>query len=107
MTSAVNSHSRDNIQLFVLSGADAPELKGLSNLPQGVKLLGTGRPEIECKSKTSAHASLRLCTLEHVHLCQLRAGWGQKDWSKVEVLLKCGTGKDASTKQELQVPGSF
>lgn len=30
-------------------------------------------------------------------------GWGKEEWSQVEVLLKCGTGKDASTKQELQV----
>lgn len=30
-------------------------------------------------------------------------GWSKDDWAKVEVLLKCGTGKDASTKQELQV----
>ena len=29
--------------------------------------------------------------------------WSKEDWAKVEVLLKCGTGKDASTKQELQV----
>ena len=30
-------------------------------------------------------------------------GWSKEDWQKIEVLLKCGTGKDASTKQELQV----
>ena len=29
--------------------------------------------------------------------------WSKEDWAKVKVLLKCGTGKDASTKQELQV----
>lgn len=29
--------------------------------------------------------------------------WSKQDWAKVKVLLKCGTGKDASTKQELQV----
>ena len=30
-------------------------------------------------------------------------GWSKQDWQKVQVLLKCGTGKDASSKQELQV----
>ncbi|KAL3163262.1 hypothetical protein ABBQ32_009659 [Trebouxia sp. C0010 RCD-2024] len=30
------------------------------------------------------------------------ADWSKEDWGRVEVLLKCGTGKDASTKQELQ-----
>ena len=31
------------------------------------------------------------------------ADWSSSEWEKVEVLLKCGTGKDASSKQELQV----
>ena len=33
----------------------------------------------------------------------LCSDWTKEDWGKVEVLLKCGTGKDASSKQELQV----
>ncbi|KAL3131826.1 hypothetical protein ABBQ38_007540 [Trebouxia sp. C0009 RCD-2024] len=65
-------------QLLVLSGRDAPELKELTNLPDGMRLLATGRPGQEL------------------------ADWSKEDWGRVEVLLKCGTGKDASTKQELQ-----
>lgn len=98
---------KDGIQLFVLSGPGAPELQELNNLPVDFKLLGTGRPDQECKS-----TQLSLCNLQQtIHpliqrpKCSLlsHTGWSKQDWSKVEVLLKCGTGKDASTKQELQV----
>ncbi|KAL3163260.1 hypothetical protein ABBQ32_009659 [Trebouxia sp. C0010 RCD-2024] len=65
-------------ELLVLSGREAPELKELTNLPDGMRLLATGRPGQEL------------------------ADWSKEDWGRVEVLLKCGTGKDASTKQELQ-----
>lgn len=49
MASPVNGHKRDDIQLFVLSGEGAPELEELRNLPSGFTLLGTGRPDQECK----------------------------------------------------------
>ena len=41
---------KDGIQLFVLSGPGAPELQELNNLPADFRLLGTGRPDQECKS---------------------------------------------------------
>ena len=65
MTSLVNGHARGDVQLFVLSGTEAPELKELSNLPPGFKLLGTGRPDKECKSETAAAAMARM--RDHVH----------------------------------------
>lgn len=37
------------VELFVLSGRGAPELDELSNLPDGMHLLGTGRPDQEVK----------------------------------------------------------
>ena len=37
------------------------------------------------------------------YLIERCTGWSKQDWQKVDVLLKCGTGKDASSKQELQV----
>ena len=36
-------------QLLVLSGREAPELKELTNLPDGMRLLDTGRPGQELK----------------------------------------------------------
>ena len=36
-------------ELFVLSGREAPELKELNKLPQGMRLLDTGRPDVELK----------------------------------------------------------
>ena len=51
MASTPNGHKRNEIQLFVLSGTEAPELQELKNLPEAVKLLGTGRPDKECKSR--------------------------------------------------------
>ncbi len=45
----VSSKGQSDIELFVLSGRDAPELQELTNLPSGVHLLGTGRPDVELK----------------------------------------------------------
>lgn len=67
MSSSVNGHARSDIQLFVLSGTEAPELKELNNLPPGFKLLGTGRPDKECKSKTAAAAMPLADSCDHVH----------------------------------------
>ncbi|KAA6429132.1 MAG: D-isomer specific 2-hydroxyacid dehydrogenase [Trebouxia sp. A1-2] len=72
------SHGKSDVELFVLSGREAPELKELVHLPSGMHLLSTGRQDVELKD------------------------WSKSDWEKVQVLLKCGTGKDASSKQELQ-----
>ena len=43
-----------DVELFVLSGRGAPELDELTNLPTGVHLLGTGRPDQELKGEQSA-----------------------------------------------------
>lgn len=97
------SHGKSDVELFVLSGREAPELKELVNLPSGMHLLSTGRPDMELKgarSETSPARFSRRCGFSHD--C---ADWSKSDWEKVQVLLKCGTGKDASSKQELQVIG--
>ena len=94
-----------DVELFVLSGRGAPELDELTNLPNGVHLLGTGRPDQELKGaqQRSARDTYKLA-LSRIDACSsFPTGWSKADWEKVQVLLKCGTGKDASTKQELQV----
>ena len=68
MASTPNGHKRNEIQLFVLSGTEAPELQELKDLPEAVKLLGTGRPDKECKSRLdglictrNSHLLMQLC----------------------------------------------
>ena len=64
---SVNGHARTDVQLFVLSGSEAPELKELKHLPPGFKLLGTGRPDKECKSELLVALTLHLlCAHTHV-----------------------------------------
>lgn len=80
MSSTSNGHKPDDIQLFVLSGTEAPELQELKNLPEAVKLLGTGRPDKECKSRLTGLTALAtaiycynlVCRLEQAGLEQSR-----------------------------------
>lgn len=54
------AHS-DGAELLVLSGREAPELKELTNLPDGMHLLDTGRPGQELKGASLQH--MRTCVL--------------------------------------------
>ena len=55
----------DGAELLVLSGREAPELKELTNLPDGMHLLDTGRPGQELKG-----ASLQQKV--HAYMCAAR-----------------------------------
>ena len=72
MASISNGHKQNDIQLFVLSGTEAPELQELKNLPEGVKLLGTGRPDKECKSRLNGLH--RLCNRHLLMQLGMQAG---------------------------------
>ena len=47
------AHSK-SAELFVLSGREAPELQELNNLPDGIHLLETGRPDVDLKGAQHA-----------------------------------------------------
>lgn len=49
-------------ELLVLSGRDAPELKELINLPDGMRLLDTGRPGQELQGTSTQHVCMRNVT---------------------------------------------
>ena len=62
------SRGKSDVELFVLSGREAPELKELVHLPSGVHLLSTGRPDVELKgtrSETSPARFVRRCGFSH------------------------------------------
>lgn len=78
--------SSSGSKLFVLSGREAPELKELTRLPDGVHLLDTGRPDVELKG-TAQHASLRGSAQARWNTCltdmwQCNAQIGQKKTGK-------------------------
>ncbi len=53
------SHGKSDVELFVLSGRKAPELKELVHLPSGMHLLSTGRPDVELKGTRSETSPAR------------------------------------------------
>ncbi len=62
------SRGKSDVELFVLSGREAPELKELVHLPSGMHLLSTGRPDMELKgtrSETSPARFVRRCDFSH------------------------------------------
>lgn len=66
------------VNLFLLAGPDAPDVEELMSLPEGMSIVGTGRPRKEC------------------------AGWTDQQWAQVAIVFREGTGKTAATKEELQ-----
>lgn len=66
--------SKGVAELFVLSGRGAPELQELTNLPAGVHLLDTGRPDEELKRTggyiTSLHFTLSHGLGMHMLMCR-------------------------------------
>ena len=89
-------------ELLVLSDRKAPELKELTHLPDGMRLLGTVQPGQELAGSSTQHtvheqdvtfgqspANLRETTVNAYRLTgALCSGWPKEDWVKVEVLLK-------------------
>lgn len=62
------SHGKSDVELFVLSGREAPELKELVHLPSGMHLLSTGRQDVELKGARSEASPARFiwrCQLSH------------------------------------------
>ena len=62
------SCGKSDVDLFVLSGREAPELKELVHLPSEVHLLSTGRPDVELKgmrNETSPARFVRRCDFSH------------------------------------------
>jgi len=62
------SRGKSDVDLFVLSGREAPELKELVHLPSEVHLLSTGRPDVELKgmrNETSPARFVRRCDFSH------------------------------------------
>lgn len=97
MTSAV----KPNINVLVLAGRDAQTEALLQTFPEGMRVLGIGRPSREleglnvCREgkKPSQYVATVDCTI---------AGWTAEDWEKVEVVYKCGEGEAVVPKAELQ-----
>lgn len=54
------SRGKTDVELFVLSGREAPELKELVQLPSRMHLLSTGRPDMELKGTRFICVKLRL-----------------------------------------------
>lgn len=102
----VNQQQR-NVNLFALAGRGAPKLDALQDLPTAMHLIGVGRPSDEVAGKCMP---ARVCTCRPFDLLRQRTtavDWTNEDWAKVEVIFKCGTGKDAPTNQELQASNTL
>ena len=86
-----DQHPR-SVNLFALAGRGAPRLRELENLPEGYKLIGVGRPGIEvagtCLLMPRVHAR---AAKQYKGTAVMTADWTPSDWSKVEVIFKCGT----------------
>ena len=73
----VSASSRSDVELFILSGREAPELQELTHLPSEVHLLGTGRPDVELKGTNSSLCCRivpgRRCMPQHAYVPLLKA----------------------------------
>lgn len=88
-------------QLLVLSGRDAPELKELTNLPDGMRLLATGRPGQELAGIASQHTrhAQHLAHVELVHLGQITSKVCQHSDYALLRLVKGGLGESGGSAE--------
>ena len=96
------THQQRNVNLFALTGRNAPNLNALQDLPAGMHLIGVGRPSEEVAGKCMPARVCTCCPFDLLRWWITAVEWTDEDWAKVEVIFKCGTGKDAPTNQELQ-----
>ena len=96
------THQQRNVNLFALAGRNAPKLDALQDLPTGMHLIGVGRPSDEVAGKCMPARACTCCPFDLLQRWKSAVDWTKADWAKVEVIFKCGTGKDAPTNQELQ-----